>query len=247
VQTRKKDGMEMAYVPAGEFLMGTSDADAPPAWNEKPEHTLYLDAFWIDRTEVSNAQYRRCVDAGACQAPLECSLLPESHSDPNPTYDDASKRDHPVVCVTWHHAKAYCSWVGARLPTEGEWEKAARGPDGRKYPWGNRAPDCARANFSECIGSTAPVGSYPRGASAYGVLDMVGNVLEWVSTRWAESPYDPYDGREDQAEAGVRVQRSCRYWDPPAQAKPTYRYGGVASNKYEELGFRCARSVSEQP
>lgn len=111
--------MEMVYVPAGEFLMGSADADSDAYSDEKPQHTVYLDAFWIDRTEVTNAQYLGCVEAGTCDAPLTCDWG-------EPTYDDATKANHPVVCVDWNDAEDYCGWAGARLPAEAEWEKAAR-------------------------------------------------------------------------------------------------------------------------
>jgi formylglycine-generating enzyme required for sulfatase activity len=239
--------MVMVYVPEGEFLMGTSDADLPATYHEKPEHIVYVDDFWIDRTEVTNDQYRRCVEAGICQAPIECSLIPAEHSKPNTGYQDPSKAQHPVVCVTWYDAKIYCSWVGARLPTEAEWEKAARGPDSRTFPWGNSLPSCTTANFDGCVGDTAPVGSYPAGASAYGMLDAVGNALEWTNTQWAQPPYDASDGREASGSETVRVQRSSRYWDDVALARTTYRYGGMDVNKYNTLGFRCCMSGTAQP
>jgi len=186
--TRPADGMVMVYVPAGEFLMGSSDADDQAQDTEKPQHTVYLDAFWIDRTEVTNAQYRKCVEAGACREP-GC-WNDERYSAP----------DQPVVCVSWDGAQDYAAWTGGRLPTEAEWEKAARGTDGRIYPWGNEF-DGSRLNYCDrnCeqdgkdtsaddgYAVTAPVGSYPTGASPYGALDMAGNVWEWVA--------DWYDGR----------------------------------------------------
>jgi len=175
----EKDNSVMVYVPAGEFIMGSDERDG----NEQPMHTVYLDAFYIDKTAVTNAQYRKCVEAGACDAPRETT-----------DYDNADYAQHPVVYVNWFQAKAYCEWVGKRLPTEAEWEKAARGTDGRKYPWGNTF-DGSRLNFCDknCTLSwkdpsvddgytgTAPVGSYPVGASPYGALDMAGNVYAWVA------------------------------------------------------------------
>ena len=180
--TRPADGMEMVYVPASEFPMGSPDADGDADDDEKPQHTVYLDAFWIDKTEVTNTQYRKCVEAGACRAPTTCDWG-------EPTYEDAAKANHPVVCVSWADAQAYAIWVGGRLPTEAEWEKAARGTDGRIFPWGNEF-DCHKGNFDDeteldeyvvpggegCdgYGMTAPAGSFPAGASPYGVLDISG-------------------------------------------------------------------------
>jgi len=139
-QVSTKDGMLLMYVPAGEFLMGSLDSDHNATADEKPRSTVYLDTFWIDQTEVTNAQYTLCVQAGTCLAPL---------------YDGSNTRDsyfsysqyanYPVVFVTWDDAFNYCKWVDRRLPTEAEWEKAARGPDGRTYPWGEGI-DCTRAN-----------------------------------------------------------------------------------------------------
>jgi len=174
-----KDGMEMVFVPAGEFIMGGADPNEPIAY---PRHAVYLDAFWIDRMEVTNAQYLRCVQANVCEPTID------------PSFEDLTKADHPVIEVTWYDAQNYCEWVDRRLPTEAEWEKAARGVDERIYPWGNDPPDCTKAQFENCGSGTAPVGSKPRGASPYGVLDMAGNVAEWVAdwyglNYYSESPY----------------------------------------------------------
>ena len=169
------DGAEMVYVPAGEFLMGSEDEDADS--DEDPEHTVYLDAYWIYKHEVTNAQYRQCVDEGECDVPSNVNQFN------NPDFDD-----HPVVFVSWYDADAYCQWAGGRLPTEAEWEKAARGTDGRKFPWGEESPTCSLAQFRDCSGETKPVGSFPAGASPYGALDMAGNVWEWVGD-WYDGGY----------------------------------------------------------
>jgi serine/threonine-protein kinase len=194
---RETDGAVMVYVPEGKFTMGSPDDLGYD--NEHPQHTYYLDAFWIDQAEVTNAQYRKCVEVGACEPLESCS------DDPNYGVDD-----RPVVCVSWDQALAYAEWVGGRLPTEAEWEKAARGPDGREYPWGNEF-DGTRVNFCDksCVQRwrdanvddgyeyTAPVGSYPAGASPCGALDMAGNVYEWTHSAYVEYPYDSEDGREE--------------------------------------------------
>ena len=181
-QIRPRDEMTMVYVPGGEFRMGKT-------WSlEDRVHTVALDGFWIDRTEVTNSHYGRCVAAGACRAPTTCSWG-------EPTYGDASKADHPVICVPWQAAGDYCRWAGGRLPTEAEWEYAARGPDSAVYPWGDEF-DGTRLNscdvncphddqkstgYDDGQAQTAPVGSYPSGASWCGALDLAGNVWEWVA------------------------------------------------------------------
>ena len=177
-QTREKDGMVMLYVPAGGFHMGSGWG--PWDQGQQPQHTVYLDAFWIDRTEVTNAQYQKCTQAGACRVVADMT-----------GYDPQGKPNHPVE-VTWNDAQAYCQWAGARLPTEAEWEKAARGTDGRTYPWGNARPDCSLATAfgkdGACAEGTVPVGSTPAGASPYGALDMAGNAAEWVND-WFDYEY----------------------------------------------------------
>jgi formylglycine-generating enzyme required for sulfatase activity len=164
------DGMTMVFVPAGKFSMGSDETDPEADRDEKPQHTPHLDAYWIDRTEVTNAMYVRCAEGGQCTAPM--------HSAP---YKMPEYANHPVFGVTWFQAEEYCRWAGRRLPTEAEWEKAARGTDGRRYPWGNAAPDPNLLNFAKQVDDTTEVGSYLAGASPYGALDMAGNVWEWVS------------------------------------------------------------------
>ena len=210
----EKDSSVMAYVPAGAFWMGSTSAEIEDAVAacvadggseapcrrsyaaEGPRHEIYLDAFWIDRTEVTNAQYLKCVEAGICEEPAVCDWGA-------PTYNDGSKADHPVVCVDWNDARTYCQWAGKRLPTEAEWEKAARGTDGLIYPWGD-AFDGRLVNFCDAncrlerknkdwddgYTETAPVGSYADGESPYGAWDMAGNVWEWVSDWYNGSYYN---------------------------------------------------------
>ena len=173
------DGMIMVYVPAGSFQMGY--AGGYP--DEQPEHTVALDAFWIDKTEITNRSYGLCVQASACKPPSR-----RTSNGIDDYYGNAQYEDYPVIFVSWTDAQSYCTWAGQRLPTEAEWEKAARGTDGRLYPWGNTPPDKNLANFDDNIWDVVAAGSYPAGASPYGALDMAGNVWEWTAD-WFGSDY----------------------------------------------------------
>jgi formylglycine-generating enzyme required for sulfatase activity len=198
-QVSPKDEMVQVFVPEGDFLMGTSDEEAAQLcsqfgnphycvnWytDEKPQHIVWLDAFWIDRSEVTNAQYAKCVENGDCQEPDT-----KSPSSSEYYYFASQYADYPVTYVNWDMAAAYCKWAGRRLPTEAEWEKAARGSDGRLYPWGNDAPACSLANYlaggNTCAGSQiSMVGSHPEDASPYGAFDMAGSVWEWMADRYS--------------------------------------------------------------
>jgi serine/threonine protein kinase len=139
--TRPADGMQIIYIPAGEFLMGSADSDSAASSDERPQHRVTLDGYWIDQTEVTNAQYALCVAVGKCQPPS-----PTSSNSRSSYYGDMQYDNYPVIYVSWDDAQSYCAWAGGRLPTEAEWEKAARGTDGRIYPWGNQSPDCNLAN-----------------------------------------------------------------------------------------------------
>jgi formylglycine-generating enzyme required for sulfatase activity len=228
------DGMILLSVPAGEFLMGSADSDSDAQGDEKPPHKVYLDAFWIDRTEVTKDQYQKCVAAGKCAAP-SCS--------------GTGQGNHPVVCVSWQDATNYCAWAGRRLPTEAEWEKAARGPstgsgDGPKYPWGNDAPDGRRLNYNNQVGTTTAVGAYPPGASPYGALDMAGNVWEWTGDWYnenyyrsalAQNPTGPTTG-------SYRVLRGGSWHDARRLVRAAYRLRLDPELRLVDLGFRCARS-----
>ena len=238
-ETSPKDGMVEGFVPAGDFLMGSPDSDSSATSDEKPQHTVHLDAYWIDQTEVTNAMYALCVQAGACQPPLSSkSAIHDAY------YGDVQYADYPVLWVDWNAAQSYCKWAGRRLPTEAEWEKAARGTEGRIYPWGDTAPTCELGNFGlqegDCVGDTSKVGGYPAGASPYGVLDMSGNVWEYVADWYAENYYStsPNNNPTGPASGSARVIRGGSwYFDTPrVSAVNRAYYVGPGGNN---LGFRC--------
>jgi formylglycine-generating enzyme required for sulfatase activity len=229
------DGALLVFVPAGEFTMGSDDGGS----DERPAHTVYLDAFAIDRTEVTNAQYARCVQAGACRPPD-----PSRSSTRADYFADPRYADYPVIYVSWDDARAYCAWAGRRLPTEAEWEKAARGTDGRTYPWGDEW-DASKANTDEAgPGDTTPVGAYPQGASPYGALDMAGNVWEWVADWYGANYYreSPGENPLGPASGAYRVVRGGSWNNYQWLARAAIRGRNTPGNRDDDVGFRCARS-----
>ena len=226
------DGMIMVFVPAGEFLMGSGDFDADVEGDEQPQHTVDLNAYWIDRTEVTNAMYQRCTEAGKCTAPMR-----------SPRYTIAAYTHHPVVGVTWLQAQAYCARAGRRLPTEAEWEKAARGTEGHLYPWGNELPDSGRLNFNQQVGGTTEVGQYPASVSPYGALDMAGNVWEWTAD-WYDSHYyaaSPAENPAGPSSGNIRVLRGGAWSVEPRAVRAANRFWAFPGRNDLD-GFRCARS-----
>jgi len=233
------DGKVMVYVPAGTFLMGASVGDSLAENDEIPQRSVKLAGFWIDQTEVSIAQYTQCVADRDCRTPYSQGSFTRS-----PYFGAKAYADYPVVYVSWYDAQAYCVWAGRRLPTEAEWEKAARGTDGLTYPWGEEL-DCNQANYSGCWGDTLSVLSYPSDASPYGALNMAGNVWEWVADiynigYYAVAPLDNPTGPESGA---YRVIRGGSWNDEPSYLRTTSRYWYNPENARVSVGFRCALSV----
>jgi len=226
---------DMVTVDAGTFHMGCDEnVEAPCAADEVPYHDINLAAFEIDRHEVSQANYQACVRSGTCFPPA---------SDPECHWDPVQNADLPVVCVNWEQARTYCGWLNNRLPSEAEWEKAARGLDARIFPWGNADPDCSRAASSECVISVQPVGSLPAGVSPCGALDMGGNVWEWVNDYYLADYYasSPANNPPGPADSTHRAMRGGSYLHEAALTRCANRGGEVPTVYKEYLGFRCAR------
>ena len=237
---------EMVSIPPGSFIMGT---DTGPS-EERPAHSVRLPSFQIDRTPVTKVQFGRFLEAEGAASPGGETYYQHDDSDARiglrggawevqPGFED-----HPVLEVTWMGARDYCAWANKRLPTEAEWEKAARGTDGRMYPWGNQTPDRGRAQFDGGWRETAPVASFPDGASPYGVLDLAGNVWEWVSSAYAPYPYDASDGRESLDLGPVRGTRGGGQDSGSAQIRSTERGRNLSrefDSGHHNIGFRCAR------
>ncbi len=234
---------EMVLIPAGEFLMGSEPhEDAGARSDELLRHAVYLPDYSIARTPVTNAQYAVFVEAAGCKPPAHW----KDKESPG------GREDHPVVWVTWYDAVAYCKWLAKatggtpyRLPSEAEWEKAARGTDGRIYPWGNEWTSGWCNTRESGRGGTAPVGSQPRGASPYGVLDMAGNAWEWTGSQYKSYPYVPADGREDaRASADVlRVMRGGSWFDLGSYARCAARRRGRPDGLWSSMGFRVCVSL----
>ncbi len=261
----------MAMVPASTFFMGSDERDVEP--DERPAHKVRLDAYCIDRTEVTVAAYAACVAGGACSGAWDGNDWAGITKSDHTTFDGlcnsrapASRGLHPANCVSWTQAQEFCASLSARLPTEAEWELAARGTDGRRYPWGDAEPTSSRLNAcgAECVAwgkkhgvdlvgmvrdddgwpTTAPAGSFPAGASPFGVLDMTGNVWEWVLDR-----HGPYEAAESSAPTGPaagdeRVLRGGAWnGSDSSWVRPTYRFSASPVMRSHGIGFRCARPL----
>ena len=231
----------MVYVPAGEFTMGRDDI----VFGKEVVHPVYLDAFWIDQTEVTNGMYAKCVTDGGCMTHTSMSYSHGLYYG-NPAYDN-----YPVIHVSWDRADKYCSWANRRLPTEAEWEKAASWDEKKGikhvYPWGDTI-DCTLANYkgkdNGCVGDTTPVGSYQDGQSTYGAFDMAGNVWEWVSDWWDPSYYEdsPYLNPQGPNSGTLRVVRGGSWGAVNTVVGSADRTWFQPSMKSDSIGFRCALS-----
>jgi formylglycine-generating enzyme required for sulfatase activity len=238
------DGMVMVYVPAGSFKMGSDDANYP---DEQPMHSITLDAFWIDQTDVTNAMYTKCVSAAACQPPTNTHSATRTRYYGNSQFDDYS-----VVYVDWDRADAYCKWARRRLPTEAEWEKAARGADQRIYPWGNEAPNNTLLNYNKILGDTTEVGKYTISASPYGALDMAGNVWQWVAD-WYDANDYYYEtlgqntiNPQGPPNAQNRVIRGGAWFNVADEfVRSAYRGTLNPLSSSNGIGFRCASSNTQ--
>jgi len=245
-------GGPMVLVPAGEFVMGMKAEAAYDQCQQysdhcrldnfsdaEPVHKVYLDAFFMDRFEVTQEEYQACVQAGPCRSSKQ--------------FEGFDRPRQPVVGVGWEDAKSYCGWAGKRLPTEAEWEKAARGPEGREYPWGDASASCEYAVMSEegqgCgRKKTWEVGSKPAGASPYGALDMAGNVWEWVADSYDKNYYrvSPAKNPTGPKRGEAKVVRGGSWRSEAWDLHPSFRMWTLPGLRFYNTGFRCALSSKQE-
>ncbi|OGR04301.1 MAG: hypothetical protein A2284_01935 [Deltaproteobacteria bacterium RIFOXYA12_FULL_61_11] len=218
---------EWVTIPGGTFQMGSTDGDG----DEEPVHQVTLSAYRIQKYEVTAGDYSDCVTAGECTV---------ANTGGSCTYQAAGKEDHPINCVDWHQARAYCQWRGGDLPTEAQWEYAARGNNGHTYPWGNEAPDSTRLNYNGTIGETTAVGTYLTGVSSYGLFDMSGNVWEWVADWYSTYPSAAQVDPTGPGSGSSRVLRGGGWSGNSFYVRSAVRGSGSPGDRNNNLGFRCA-------
>jgi formylglycine-generating enzyme required for sulfatase activity len=226
------DGAEMVYVPEGEFTVGSEESYA--LVREGPEHIVFIDSYWIYKYEVTNEEFRQCIEFGACDNDLV------SHP----------KNDYPAIYVDWYDANSYCEWIGGRLPTEAEWEKAARGIYNMKFPWGNDVwcpvgghviPE-SNYDYIGCLDEgPGPIGGFPKGASPYGAMDMAGNVWEWTSDWYSAEYYEnsPIKNPTGPVYGDLKVLRGGSWAYDYHYARVSYRFFAAPVHNSDEVGFRC--------
>lgn len=237
----------MVLVPAGEFTMGRNDRD----WNEKPAHTVVLDDYYIDQFETTNLDYARFLNEQGNQFEGLANWIEAIDVDLHVRevdgvwQVDAGYEKYPMIEVTWYGARAFCQWRGASLPSEAQWEKAARGTDGRLYPWGDEI-SCDYANFGGCVYDAVPVDSYPNGVSPYGAYNMAGNVQEWINDIYDPYyyTYSPAENPTGAEEGSFKVFRGGSWYDNMGNVRTTYRYPKIPVLTYKANGFRCVRDAS---
>lgn len=235
------DGKEMAFISGGSFIMGSNDGNLA----SQPQHRVYVADFYMDRWLVTNGEYKKFIDATGHPVPnYEVGWCDTGgyNWDPQARMYPEGKRDHPVVLVTWDDAMAYAAWAGKRLPTEAEWERAARGLNGRRYPWGHEFLP-GRCNCKEAgLKGTSPVGAFSSdGDTPEGLVDMIGNVWEWTNSLFRPYPYDPNDGRESREADGFRVLRGASWVNDANVVHSLSRLDGDFQF-FNNVGFRCAVS-----
>ena len=247
VSSSLRSSKAMVLIPEGAFTMGSNWGPE----DEKPEHTLFVKSFLIDVLPITNAEFSEFLNSQGLRNQKGESFYDDDDNDARihlrnlKWQADDGFAMHPVNEVSWVGARDYCSWLKKRLPTVAEWEKAARGTDGRKYPWGNSKPNHKRAFYGGAFNSSAPVDAFPDGASPYGVLDMAGNQWEWVSSAYLPYPYKSDDGRENQNPGPVRSTRGGGHDSSEEEITTTQRGKNLSRNPragHHNIGFRCAAS-----
>lgn len=233
VRVEPKSELEFVYLPGGTFHYGCEPQDTQCAGDEQPGKTVTVQPFWLGKTTVTVASYSKCVSAGACTEP--------STGIGYCNWSLRGKENHPVNCIDWNQATAFCGWIGGRLPTAEEWEYAAKGGESRIYPWGDEAPDANRALFGKTYpAETAPAESYAGGASKHGLQNMVGNVFQWTASELdAAKRQGAFSDPSPQKEI-----RGGTWADPPPHLRASSRWGFPPLSRASTFGVRCALSLS---